>query len=187
MNEIKYIVIGGSAGSFKIITEILKSLPKQFPLTLILVLHRLKHIKEGFTEALRIKSQLPVSEPFDKEKILAGHVYIAPANYHLYIEPDKTFSLSAEETVNHSRPSIDITLSSAAFSLRNKMSGIILSGANNDGAEGLKDVVRYGGTALVQDPEEAAVATMPESAIKLSETENILSSQDIISYILNIP
>ncbi len=186
MQKIKYIIIGGSAGSFKIVTEILEALPKDFPFAVILVLHRLKHIKEGFTDALKIKSLLPVSEPFDKESILPGRVYIAPANYHLYIEPDKTFALSAEEVVNHSRPSIDVTLSSAAFSLRDRMTGIVLSGANNDGAAGLRDVINYGGTAVVQDPKDALVPTMPEAAIKISGTENILSSQEIIQYIVNL-
>ncbi len=186
MHKIKYIVIGGSAGSFKIVTEILEAIPKNFPFTVILILHRLKHIKEGFTDALKIKSFLPVSEPFDKEKILPGRVYIVPANYHLYIEPNKTFALSSEEVVNHSRPSIDVTMSSAAFSLKEKMTGIILSGANNDGAAGLRDVMNYGGTAVVQNPDDAAVPTMPEAALKISGTENVLSSQEIIQYIVNL-
>jgi len=186
MHKIKYIIIGGSAGSFKIVTEILEAIPKNFPFTVIFILHRLKHIKEGFTDALRLKSLLPVSEPNDKEKIIPGRVYIAPANYHLYIEPDKTFALSTEEVVNHSRPSIDVALSSAAFSLKEKMAGIVLSGANNDGAAGLRDVVNYGGTAIVQDPKDAAVPTMPEVALKISGTENILSSQEIIKYIVNL-
>ncbi len=184
MRQIKYIIIGGSAGSFKIITEILESLPKNFPFTIILVLHRLKHIKEGFTDALKIKSFLPVSESVDKEKILPGRVYIAPANYHLYIEPDKTFALSTEAPVNHSRPSIDLTFSSGGFSLKNKMVGILLSGANNDGAAGLRDVMNYGGTVVVQDPKDAIVPTMPEAALKICETKNVLSSQEIINYIL---
>jgi two-component system, chemotaxis family, protein-glutamate methylesterase/glutaminase len=185
-NQIKYIIIGGSAGSFKIVTDILSALPKNFSLSVILVLHRLKHIKAGFTDALKLRSSLPVSEPFDKEKILPGRVYIAPANYHLYIEPDKTFALSTEDVVNHSRPSIDLTLSSAAFSLNKKMLAIVLSGANNDGAAGLRDVVSFGGTALVQDPAEAVVPTMPEAALRVSETENILPSQEIINYIQNL-
>ncbi len=186
MQHIKYIIIGGSAGSFKVVTEILNALPKNIPSAVILVLHRLRHVKEGFTDALKIKSTLPVGEPFDKEKILPGRVYIAPANYHLYIEPDRIFALSAEEPVNHSRPSIDLTLSSAAFSFREKMLGIVLSGANNDGAEGLKDVAEYGGITIVQDPKDAVVNTMPDAAIIASRTKNILSSQGIIEFILNL-
>lgn len=186
MHKIKYIIIVGSAGSFKIVVEILEAIPKKFPFAVILILHRLKHLKEGFTDALKLKSLLPVSEPLDKEEIIPGRVYIAPANYHLYIEPDKTFALSTEEVVNHSRPSIDVTLSSAAFSLKEKIAGIVLSGANNDGAAGLRDVANYGGTVVVQDPKDAAVSTMPEAALKISGTENILSSQEIIKFIVNL-
>ena len=185
MSKIKYILIGGSAGSFRIITEILDSLPKDFPNAVILILHRLKHIKTGFVEALTAKSALPIYEPKDKEKIELGKIYIAPANYHMYIEPDKTFALSTEESINHSRPSIDITFASAAFSLNDKVLGIILSGANKDGAEGLRKVAENGGITIAQDPEDSMVRTMPDAAIKSSKTENILSSQKIIDYILN--
>ena len=185
MHTVKYIIIGGSAGSFRIVTEILDALPKDFPFTVILVLHRLKHIKTGFVEALSSKSLLPVSEPKDKEKIKQSEVYIAPANYHLYIEPDKSFALSTEEPVNHSRPSIDLTFSSAAYSLNKKALGIILSGANKDGALGLKKIQDHGGIIIVQDPEESMVRTMPDAAVRSTKPKNILSSHQIIEYILN--
>ncbi len=186
MRNIEYIVIGGSAGSFQLVTKILDALPKQTSLSIILALHRLRHIKSGFSEALKSRSAIALSEPYDKEKILPGKIYSAPANYHLYIQPDKTFALSSEAPVNHSRPSIDLTFSSAAFSLREKVAGIILSGANADGAEGLRDIVFYGGEAIVQDPADAMVPTMPEAALKMSETKNILSSQEIIDYIVKL-
>lgn len=186
MQTVKYIIIGGSAGSFRIVTEILDALPKNFPYTVILVLHRLKHIKTGFVEALSPKSQLPVSEPKDKEKIEDSRIYIAPANYHLYIEPDNTFALSTEEPHNHSRPSIDITLKSAAFSLKEKVLGIILSGANKDGALGLKKIKENGGVTVVQDPEDSMIRTMTDAAIKSTEPEIILSSHKIIEFILNL-
>lgn len=186
MNNIKYIVIGGSAGSFKIVVDLLDAIPKDFDYTIILVLHRLKHIKNGFVEALSAKSELPVSEPFDKEKIQEKRVYIAPANYHLYIEPNKTFSLSVEEQVNHSRPSIDLTLSSTGRSLKQNVLGIMLSGANKDGAIGLKHIKECGGYTIVQSPEDAMVKTMPDAAIKETNPEKILSSQEIIKFILNL-
>ena len=186
MNKIKYIVIGGSAGSFRVITDILDAIPKDFPFTIILVLHRLKHIKTGFIEALSPKSELPIIEPDDKEPMLDKRVYIAPANYHMYIESDKTFALSTEEVVNHSRPSIDLTLSSAGHSLKNKVLGIMLSGANKDGAIGLKHIKENGGITIVQSPEDSMVRTMPDAAIKETNTKNILTSQQIIEYILNL-
>jgi len=186
VNKIKYIVIGGSAGSFRVITDILDAIPKDFPFTLILVLHRLKHIKTGFIEALQPKSELPIIEPDDKEPILNKKVYIAPANYHMYIEPDKTFALSTEGVVNHSRPSIDLTLSSAGYSLKDKVLGIMLSGANKDGAIGLKHIKENRGITIVQSPDDSMVSTMPDAAIKETNTKNILTSQQIIEYILNL-
>lgn len=186
MKNIKYIVIGGSAGSFKVVVSFLEALPKDFPFAVILVLHRLKHVKKGFVEALSAKSQLLISEPFDKEKIESNRVYIAPANYHLYIEADRTFALSTEEQLNHSRPSIDLTLSSAGKSLKNELLGIVLSGANKDGAVGLKTIKENGGYTIVQSLEDASVSTMPQAAIKETNPEKILSSTEIIDFILNL-
>lgn len=186
MNSIEYIIVGGSAGSFRIVTDLLDALPKNYPYAVIFVLHRLKHIKTGFVEALSSKSLLRVCEPADKEKIEMSKVYIIPANYHAYIQADKTFSLSTEEPINHSRPSIDITLSSAAYALKDKLLAVMLSGANKDGAYGLRKVKENGGYTIVQDPEDAMVRTMPEAAIQESKTENILSSQKIIEFLSNL-
>jgi len=186
VNKIKYIVIGGSAGSFRVVTELLSALPKNFKYPIILVLHRLKYVKSGFVEALSTKSELTVCEPFDKDKIKDNTIYIAPANYHLCIEPNNTFSLSVEEQVNHSRPSIDITLSTAGRSLKDKTLGIVLSGANKDGAIGLKHIKDAGGYTIVQDPNDATVRTMPDAAITETNPEKVLSSQEIIDFILNL-
>jgi two-component system chemotaxis response regulator CheB len=95
--------------------------------------HRLKHVRSGFVEALSIKSGLPVREPDDKDPIKSGYIYLAPANYHMYIELGNKFALSTEEAVNHSRPSIDLSFISAAYNYKQKLIGIILSGANKDG------------------------------------------------------
>ena len=92
--NVKLIIIGGSAGSFQVITKILASLPKDFPVPVVLALHRLKHVRHGFVEALSIKSKMSVYEPYDKDKIKSGNIYLAPANYHLYIELAGTFALS---------------------------------------------------------------------------------------------
>jgi len=179
----KFIIIGGSAGSFQIVTNILSSLPKNFSIPIFLCLHRLKHIKTGFVEALSIKSTIPIVEPNDKEHIRPGRIYLAPANYHMYIELGNTFALSTEEPVNHSRPSIDLSFFSAAYCYKNKLIGIILSGANRDGAEGLKAVKENGGIAIVQHPDECQVKTMTEAAIKLTTVDHILTSEQIIRYI----
>lgn len=186
MKKIEYIVIGGSAGSFSVVTDLLSALPKDYSIPIILVLHRLKHIKYGFVEALSAKSAVKVCEPFDKDKIEKNKVYIAPANYHLCIEPNATFSLSIEEQVNHSRPSIDLSLSTAGRSLKNKVLGIVLSGANKDGAIGLKHIKEAGGHIIVQSPKDATVGTMPDAAISETNPEKILSSQEIIDFIVNL-
>ena len=178
-----YVVIGGSAGSFPVVTGLLASLDKNFPFPMFLCLHRLKNVRTGFVEALRLKSVLPVSEPYDREPVLRGHVYLAPANYHMHVTRNETISLSTEEVVNHSRPSIDITFSSAARSFGSKCVGILLSGANKDGALGMKAIKEAGGTAIVQSPDECQVRTMTTAAIKAADVDYILTGAQIISYL----
>ncbi len=182
----KAVVIGGSAGSFQVITKILHSLPKNFPLPVLLSLHRLKHVRSGFVEALSIKSSIPIIEPFDKDTVKSGIGYLAPSNYHMYIELNKKIALSTEEPVNHSRPSIDLTFETAAQAYRDKLIGIILSGANRDGAYGLKKVKQLGGTAIVQDPNECQVKTMTEASLKMTQVDHIFTTQQIIRFLLNI-
>ena len=177
------IVIGGSAGSFPSVTNILAKLDKSFPFPMFLCLHRLKSVRTGFVEALRLKSSVPVLEPHDREPVINGHVYLAPANYHMYLTKGNTISLSTEEVVNHSRPSIDITFGSAAKSFGSKCVGILLSGANKDGAIGLKAMKDSGATIIVQSPEEAQVKTMPMAALKITEPDFVFTSSQIISYL----
>src|SRR3972149_5280868 len=177
------VIIGGSAGSFQVITKILSSLPSNFNLPLLLSLHRLKHVRSGFVEALSIRSTIPIIEPNDKEPIKSGRGYLAPANYHMYIELGNKISLSTEEPVNHSRPSIDLSFITAAEAYRNKLIGIILSGANRDGAFGLKRVKDLGGLTIVQDPNECQVKTMTEASIKMTQIDHIFSTNQIIRFL----
>src|SRR5690606_25261254 len=139
-------------------------LPEDFELPIILCLHRLKHVRNGFVEALSLKSISPVVEPHDKESIKKKKIYLAPANYHLSLELGNTFALSTEPMVNNSRPAIDITLETAAYTFRNKIIGILLSGANKDGALGMKKIKDRGGMTIIQDPEECMIDTMPTAA-----------------------
>ena len=182
-NKFRIVVIGGSAGSFPVVTRILQNLPKSFPLPVVLCLHRLKHVRHGFVEALSIKSNLPVSEPNDKEAIKNGRAYLAPANYHLYVELGNTFALSTDEMVKFSRPSIDLTFDSVSYIFRDKMLGIMLSGANSDGANGMNLAKKRGATTIVQDPDEASMRTMPDAALKLHKPDQILNSDGIINYL----
>ena len=185
-NQYKAIVIGGSAGSFQGITRILSALPENFNLPIVMCLHRLKHVRHGFVEALSIKSIKPVIEPYDKENIKSGRVYLAPSNYHLSLELGNSFSLGTDEMVNNSRPSIDITLETAAYVYKHKLIGILLSGANRDGAMGMKRIKDKGGLTIVQDPEECMIDTMPTSAMKLTEIDHILKIDQIIEFLTQL-
>lgn len=185
MNSKKHIVIGGSAGSFQTVIAILEKIKKEFPFSIFLVLHRLKNVKSGFVEALTIKNRIKLVEPYDKERIMPGTIYLAPSNYHMYIEYDNTISLSTEETIHHSRPSIDATFLSAAISFQNKAMGILLSGANSDGADGIYRMHKEGAYTIVQDPADSQIQTMPQAALNLFEPDRIMTSEQIINYVSN--
>jgi two-component system chemotaxis response regulator CheB len=182
-NGFRAVVIGGSAGSFQGIVKILAALPQDFQLPVIMALHRLKHVRHGFVEALSLKSALPVVEPVDKETIRKSTVYLAPSNYHLSIELGNYFSLSTEDMVNNSRPAIDITLSSAAYVYRNKLVGILLSGANRDGGMGMKNIHDKGGVTVVQEPTECLIDTMPKAALALTTIDHTLKVEEIITFL----
>lgn len=181
--KFKVVVIGGSAGSFQVVTKILNEIRPDFELPIIMCMHRLKHVRNGFVEALSIKSKLPIIEPRDKEQIKKGTVYLAPSNYHLSVELAHYFALSTEEMVNNSRPAIDITIDSTSYVYRNKTLGILLSGANKDGAWGMKRVVDRGGYTIVQDPDECTINTMPTAALAITPIHEVLKTNQIINFL----
>jgi two-component system chemotaxis response regulator CheB len=185
-NSYKAVVIGGSAGSFQGIVKILAQLPRNFPVPIIMALHRLKHVRNGFVEALSIKSVVQVVEPFDKEPIKRGAVYLAPSNYHMSIELGNYFALSTEEMVNNSRPAIDITLGTAAYVYRDKLIGILLSGANRDGGLGMKHIKDRGGMTIVQEPEECMIDAMPRAALSMTQIDHVMRVEQIISFLKDL-
>ena len=182
----KAVIIGGSAGSFQVVTKILSSLSDEFPIPVLLCLHRLKHVRSGFVEALSLKSNIPIEEPLDKGQLKPGRAYLAPANNHMFVELANRIALSTEASVNHSRPSIDLSFVSAANAYRDKLVGIILSGANRDGAAGLKAVEGRGGLTIVQDPIECEVKTMTESAMQLTKVDHVYKTDEIIRFLSKI-
>ena len=186
MSEYKAVVIGGSAGSFSLMLKILSGIKSDFKLPIILCMHRLKHVRSGIAESMRTKSKLPIIEPMDKQRIEPGVVYLAPANYHMFVELDGTVSLSTEEMNFFCRPSIDYTLSSCAAAYREKLVGIILTGANADGAKGLKDIADKKGYTIVQDPATAEVDTMPKSALAVMTPNEVLKPDGIIAFLNNL-
>ena len=185
-NSYKAVVIGGSAGSFQGVVKILAQLPKGFPLPIIMCLHRLKHVRNGFVEALSIKSVVQVTEPNDKENIKKGSVYLAPANYHMSVELGNHFALSTEEMVNNSRPAIDITLGSCAFVYKEKLVGILLSGANKDGALGMKQIHDRSGLTIVQEPSECMIDTMPRAALAVTSIDHVLKVDQIVEFLKDL-
>ena len=179
----KAVVVGGSAGSFQGITKILSQIPKGFPLPIIMCLHRLKHVRHGFVEALSIKSVHQISEPYDKEPVKKGGIYLAPSNYHLSVELGNYFALSTEEMVNNSRPSIDLTLATAAYTYRDKLIGILLSGANRDGGLGMKHIKDKGGLTIVQEPSECMIDAMPKAALAVTPIDYVLKVDQIVEFL----
>ena len=185
-NSYKAVVIGGSAGSFQGVVKILSQLPKGFSLPIIMCLHRLKHVRHGFVEALSIKSVAQVTEPNDKEAIKKGGVYLAPANYHMSVEIGNYFALSTEEMINNSRPAIDITLGTCAYVYKEKLIGILLSGANRDGALGMKHIKGRGGVTIVQEPTECMIDTMPKAALAATQIDHVLRIEQIVQFLIEL-
>ncbi|NJM25388.1 MAG: chemotaxis protein CheB, partial [Bacteroidia bacterium] len=129
-----------------------------------------------------IKSIVQVTEPDDKESIKKGNVYLAPSNYHMSVELGNFFALSTEEMVNNSRPAIDITLGTCAYVYKEKLIGILLSGANRDGALGMKQISDRGGLTIVQEPTECMIETMPKAALSLTKIDHVLKVDQIVTF-----
>ena len=174
------VVIGASAGGMEAGKTILSALSADFALVVILVVHRHPD-SDGYMEKfLNSTCRISVKQAEEKEKLKGGVVYIAPPNYHLLIEDDRTFSLSVEDAVNYARPSIDVLFESAAdVFFGQELIGVILTGNNSDGSQGLKVIKGKGGLAVVQAPESAEADTMPKSAIKAVEPDHVLSLEEI--------
>lgn len=180
------VVIGASAGGVEALLRLLSGLPEQFRLPVITVLHMPDDRESRLIEIFQNRSALQVREAADKAQIEPGVLYFAAAGYHLSVETDRTFSLSCEARVHFSRPAIDVLMASAADAYGPELAGILLTGANYDGAAGLAKIHRCGGLTVVQDPLEAHVPTMPEAAIRLSQPNLILKLDDIRSLLIQL-
>lgn len=179
------IIIGGSAGSYKVVMKIISNLPKNLNVPFFICLHRLRSARNGFAETMRIRTVFKIIEPVDKETIELNKIYIAPANYHMMILNNKTIGLSVEEEINHSRPSIDLAFHSAAETYKNNLMGIILSGANHDGAFGMLKIKENGGITIAQHPDECEISVMPLSCIENQGAGSIQTVNEIIQSIYN--
>jgi two-component system chemotaxis response regulator CheB len=179
------IVIGGSWGGTEAVIEILSGLPTGYLIPIVVVLHRQKNAESLLPEIIAQHVSLEVTEVNEKEAVIGGKVYLAPANYHVLIEEDRTFSLDVSENVVYSRPSIDVLFESAAMVYKEKLVGILLTGANSDGTEGLQAISEKGGMTIVQHPEEAEHNTMPLAALQKVEA-SVMTKLQIQKFLLTL-
>ncbi len=182
----KLVVIGGSSGSLEALLTMLPKLRADLPLGVVIVLHRNNQSDNALVELFASRTSLIVKEADEKDILKAGTIYIAPPDYHLLLEQDGSLSLDASAKVNFSRPSIDVTFSSAAAVFGKYLTGILLSGANSDGANGMAIIKKKGGRIIVQDPNEALVAYMPARAIKENDVEEVFGALELAELINSI-
>ncbi len=185
---IKYraIVIGSSAGGHDALVKIFLRLPKDFPLPIIIAQHIAPVGDADIFGIFNNYCALKVKEADEKEKIEQGHVYFAPPGYHLLIESDHTFSFSVDGKVQYSRPSIDVLFESAADAYGAELVGVILTGANHDGARGLEAVKEGGGLTMVEDPASAASPIMPQAAIDRVQVDHVADIDTLAGIISKI-
>lgn len=183
------IVIGCSLGGMHALQVILGNFTRSFCVPIVVAQHRHRKSNEGLPAYLRRKTDLPVVDAEDKQWIEAGHVYLAPADYHLHIERNGVrgeLSLSVDERVHFSRPSIDVLFESAADAYSDAVVGVILTGANDDGARGAARIKARGGIVVAQDPATAEAPVMPRAAIELSPVDRILLLEEIGPFLIEV-
>lgn len=175
------IVIGASAGGLRALEAVLAPLPPDFSIPVVIVLHRHAHSGEVLRRELDRCTALPVREPEDKQPLAPG-CFLAPADYHLLVEAG-AFALSIDAPVSHARPSVDVLFESAADAYGHRTLGVVLTGANRDGAAGVARIRAAGGTVIAQDPASAEVVHMPTAAIEAGANV-VLTLAEIGAYLL---
>ncbi len=180
--DCKILLIGGSAGSLEVIIRVLQDLkPVSFPI--VFVIHRKSGEDTTLENLLALKTKLSVQEVEDKTVMIPGSLYIAPSDYHLLFDKEYKLALDLSQKVNHSRPSIDVSMQSAAEEYKRGVVAILLSGANSDGSEGLFLVKKMGGFTVIQNPEDAEVSYMPKASLNKSTPNRILNTSEIAAFI----
>ncbi len=169
------LVIGASAGAVEALGQLLPAVPEAARIPIVVVVHLPPNRPSLLPELFASRCRARVREPLDKEPMTAGTIWFAPSNYHLLIESDLSFSLSVDVPVNYSRPSIDVLFESASDALGAQLCAVVLTGANEDGAQGASVVRRQGGLVMVQDPETASARDMPTATISRAEPQIVAS------------
>jgi two-component system chemotaxis response regulator CheB len=185
MGPYHVVVVGTSYGGLQALSVLLGGLPAGFEPAVVVVQHRSRDSDDTLSRLLGDRTPLPVVEVDDKDVIEAGHVFIAPPDYHLLIEGE-TFALSTEAPVAFSRPSIDVLFESAAEALGERVIGVLLTGANADGAAGLVCIKQRGGYAIVQDPETAVGRAMPAAGVATEVVDVVLPLERIAGHLVEI-
>ena len=180
------VVIGVSAGGLFALSTTLGEFPADFPLPVIVVQHRSKDESSVLENVLQSKCKMKIKQADEKEKIRGAVVYIAPAGYHLLIEKNRSFSLNCDPPVNYSRPSIDVLFQTAAEVYNDKLIGVILTGANKDGAAGIQTIKARGGLTIAQSPASASFPTMPQAAIDTGSVKYIFELEEVKNFLLDI-
>jgi len=173
------MVLGGSMGGFEAMQRIVARLPSDLDLAILVALHRGSTSHDPLARLLAGHCPLDVKEADEKECIRSGVLYLAPANYHLLVELDHSLSLSVDPRVNFARPSIDLLFETAADAYRQSLIGVLLTGANSDGTDGLRHIKARGGLTIAQDPADAQASTMPRSAIQAGVVDRVLALDQI--------
>jgi two-component system chemotaxis response regulator CheB len=181
------VVIGGSAGGIEVLNILLRALPPSFAPAVMIVTHLPPDSPSYLVHAFAHRCALPVLEPDAGEPIMPGRVHVAPPGYHMLVEVDRTVALSTDAAVRFSRPSIDVLFESAATVYRERLLAILLSGANDDGAQGLSQVRALGGTAWVQAPDTAGSPEMPRAAIARGAADSIYNPATMARRLAALP
>lgn len=174
------VVIGTSLGGLHALQIVLRALPGGYPDPIAIVQHRVKSAESGLRQLLQRACALEVVEPEDKEPLRPGVVYLAPPDYHLLVDR-RTAVLSTEGRVNHARPSIDVLFESAAVAFASQVTGVVLTGSNEDGARGALLILQNGGRLLIQDPKQSESGIMPAAALTLTGEKRCYTLQEIAS------
>ncbi len=182
----KIVVVGTSLGGSNALRILLSGIPKGFPVPIAIAQHRHPESENILNNFLQQYSILPIKEAEDKEAIVSERIYLAPANYHLLIEANDSFALSTEAPVFYARPSIDVLFESASDAYAQKVIGVVLTGANHDGAQGLAKIKVHGGLTIVQEPTTAASRTMPTAATDAVAVDYVLPLEEIAPLLVNI-
>ena len=178
MSGCDLIVMGGSWGGMSAVGRLLEDLPADFPAPVVVVLHRGEGSGDALSVILGRRGPLPVRDVEDKSELTTGCVHVAPPGYHLLVERG-SLALSTDPAVHYSRPSIDVTFESAAEAYEDRVVGVVLTGDNEDGAAGLREIKRYGGVTIVEDPETAERPIMPRAAIAKARPDAVLPLERI--------